>query len=312
MKIAINDKSMEKSETLNKSDVTGVPSNANDPKVDSGVQHDVQGSEKSGPAPSAGETAGYAGSDVTGGDLTAHQDAGAAMDASVAQRGAEQEMWAQQNAGEVAQQTVDLKPDASHPESGLPTNADGKENTGGANAMDDDTQKKTMNDDNLNDAGSAQSSSAPTSSVSDETPRAATENDERFLRAVAELENFKRQSARREQEARERASRNVIEDLLPVLDNFERALEAARTARDVEGVRMGIEFIAQQLRDALKGHGVESIESLGQKFDPLKHDALEEVVGSEQPEGTILSEAQRGYTYKGQVLRPSRVRVAGK
>jgi len=57
---------------------------------------------------------------------------------------------------------------------------------------------------------------------------------------------------------------------------------------------------------------VESIESLGQKFDPLKHDALEEVAGSKHPEGTILSEAQRGYTYKGQILRPSRVRVAGK
>lgn len=158
----------------------------------------------------------------------------------------------------------------------------------------------------------AQGGSVGAAGVGDEMPRAATENDERFLRAVAELENFKRQAARREQEARERASRNVIEDLLPVLDNFERALEAARTAKDVEGVRTGIEFIAQQLRDALKGHGVESIESLGQKFDPLKHDALEEVAGSEHPEGTILSEAQRGYTFKGQILRPSRVRVAGK
>ena len=74
----------------------------------------------------------------------------------------------------------------------------------------------------------------------------------------------------------------------------------------------GIEFIAQQLRDALKGHGVESIEAMGQKFDPLKHDALEEVTESGHPEGTILSEAQRGYTFKGQVMRPSRVRVAGK
>ncbi len=153
---------------------------------------------------------------------------------------------------------------------------------------------------------------ASQASFGEEAARVVAENEDRFLRAVAELENFKRQAARRETEARERASRNVIEDLLPVLDNFERALEAARTAKDVEGVRMGIEFIAQQLRDALKGHGVESIEALGQKFDPLKHDALEEVAESGHPEGTVLSEAQRGYLYKGQVLRPSRVRVAGK
>lgn len=133
MKAAINDKSMDKSETLDKSDVTGVPSNANDPKVDSGVQRDVQGSQKSGPAPAAGEMAGHAGSDVTGGDLTAHHDAGAAMDASIAQRSAEQKMWAQQNMGEVAQQTVDLKPDAAHPEGGLPSNPDQKESSGGAN-----------------------------------------------------------------------------------------------------------------------------------------------------------------------------------
>ncbi len=133
MKTAINDKSMDKSETLNKSDVTGVPSNANDPKVESGVQGDVQGSQKSGPAPAAGEMAGHAGSDVTGGDLTAHHDAGAAMDASLVQRGAEQEMWALQNAGEVGEQTVDLKPDATNPEGGLPSNPDQKESSGGAN-----------------------------------------------------------------------------------------------------------------------------------------------------------------------------------
>lgn len=135
MESVLNDKSMDKSETLNKSDFTGVPSNANDPKVDNGVQSDVSGAAKSGPAPSAGETSGYAGSDVTGGDLTAHHDAGVAMDEMLANRLDEQQMWQQQNAGEVAQQTVDLKPAAAHPDGGLPANADGKENSGGANPI---------------------------------------------------------------------------------------------------------------------------------------------------------------------------------
>lgn len=133
MESVLNDKSMDKSETLNKSDYTGVPSHSNDTKMDSGVQDDVQGSEKSGPSPSAGETAGYAGSDVTGGDLTAPQDADAALDEMLTNRNDEQKMQQRQIKGEVAQQTVDLKPAAAHPESGMPSNADGKENSGGAN-----------------------------------------------------------------------------------------------------------------------------------------------------------------------------------
>ncbi len=133
MESVLNDKSMDKSETLNKADYTGVPSNANDAKMDSGVQNDVAGSEKSGPAPSAGETAGLAGSDVTGGDLPAYRDAGVAMDEVLANRHDEQQMQQQQIQGNVAQQTTNLKPAAAHPESGMPSNADGKENSGGAN-----------------------------------------------------------------------------------------------------------------------------------------------------------------------------------
>ncbi len=129
MESAINDKSMNDDQAMNKSAVTGVPNAAVDPNVQAesgdpsssegtGVQRDVAGAEKTGPGPSAGETAGYAGSDVTGGDLTAHQSAGAALDASVAQRGEEQQMLQQQIQGNVAQQTTDLKPSAADPENG--------------------------------------------------------------------------------------------------------------------------------------------------------------------------------------------------
>ena len=129
MESAINDKSMNDDQAMNKSAVTGVPNAAVDPNVQAesgdpsssegtGVQRDVAGAEKTGPGPSAGETAGYAGSDVTGGDLTAHQNAGAALDASVAQRGEEQQMLQQQIQGNVAQQTTDLKPSAADPENG--------------------------------------------------------------------------------------------------------------------------------------------------------------------------------------------------
>ena len=326
MESAINDRSMNDDQAMNKSSVTGVPNAAVDPNVQaesgdpssskgSGVQRDVLGAEKTGPAPSAGEMAGYAGSDVTGGDLTAHHDAGAAMDASLQQRGAEQQMQQQQVAGEVASQTTDLKPHSANPEDGTPTNERASddsrggsmpdETAGTASTFDDETQKKTMN----SEASATNDMTSSTRSNDEAAQNELAEANDKFLRLVAEFENFKRQAARREQETRERAARNVIEDLLPVLDNFERAVEAARTSDDFAGVRMGVEFIAQQFRDTLKGHGVEAIETQGQPFDPLKHDALEEIE-SDQPAGTIVNEAQRGYLYKGQVMRASRVRVA--
>ena len=131
-----------------------------------------------------------------------------------------------------------------------------------------------------------------------------------LLQLAADFENFRRQAARRESEARDRAVRSVVEDLLPVLDNFERAVDASRNATDVNSLRMGVEFILQQLQNALKSHGVEPIEATGQPFDPQKHEAVEQVSNWDEVPGTVVAEAQRGYTYKGQVLRASSVKVA--
>lgn len=140
-----------------------------------------------------------------------------------------------------------------------------------------------------------------------ETELAATKAA--LLQMAADFENFKRQAARRESEARERAVRSVVEDLLPVLDNFERAVEAATNATDVESLRVGIGFILQMFQEALRNNGVTPIEAKGQNFDPLQHEAIAQIESDEAP-GTIVEEAQRGYVYKGQVLRASLVKVA--
>ena len=131
-----------------------------------------------------------------------------------------------------------------------------------------------------------------------------------LLQLAADFENFKRLTARRESEARDRAVRSISEDLLPVLDNFERAVEAARTATDVASVRMGVEFILQMLSDSLKSHGVTVIAALGQPFDPIQHEAVEEIEIEGETAGTVVEETLRGYEFKGQVLRASRVKVA--
>ena len=241
---------------------------------------------------SATEMAGPSGANMTGGELTPPQDAEQTLDENIAQRDEEQDMFRRQMEEEVETQTKDLEPN-NNPDSG---------------AAADERDAQERRDESAPAAGGASASAGAST-------RSENEEDDhtRYLRAVADLENFKRQSMRRENETRERAARRVIEDILPVLDNFERAVEAAKTARDVDSVRIGIEFVAQQLRDALKGHGVQPIETAsGAKFDPLHHEALEEVEGTPHEEGAIIDEVQRGYTHNGQVLRTSRVRVAGK
>ena len=132
-----------------------------------------------------------------------------------------------------------------------------------------------------------------------------------LLQMAADFENFKRAASRREAEARERAARRVIEDLLPVFDNFDRAIQAAGSARDVETMRVGLEFIGQQMQSTLGEIGVQPIEAKGQPFDPTLHDAIEEIPGTGAQPGTVIEESSRGYTLNGNVLRAARVKVAG-
>jgi len=146
-----------------------------------------------------------------------------------------------------------------------------------------------------------------------ETTRAELdETKDRLLRLAADFENYKKLAVRRESESKERAVKNVLSDLLPVLDNFERAVHASSSSQDVQNLKMGVEFILQQLHEVLRSHGVEPIEAAGQKFDPQFHEAQEEVSSEEHESGTILDETQRGYRYKDQVLRPTIVKVAKK
>lgn len=239
--------------------------------------------------PSAGDT-----SSNPGGDITPEQDAGQALDEVTSTRVQEVETWGEQGRGETEQQTTHLKPSPANPAEGLPANPTGKENTGGANPE-----------------GETGVGSGGDSGDDDPVASAHAEWNEKYLRLAADFENFKRQAQRREADVRERTVRNIFEDLLPVLDNFERAVQAAQNASDVAPLRIGVEYILKQLHESLREHGVEPMETRGQKFDPMYHEALEEVPGSGQTPGTVLEEAQRGYSFKGQVLRTARVRVAG-
>ncbi|HEY3375986.1 MAG TPA: nucleotide exchange factor GrpE [Armatimonadota bacterium] len=130
------------------------------------------------------------------------------------------------------------------------------------------------------------------------------------LRAHADFDNFrKRMRAERDQEF-SRGSERVLADLLPVVDDFERALAAVSESSTVESLTQGVDLIYRQMLGLLGRYGLAAMEVEGKPFDPKFHDAVARVVTDAQPEHTIIGEIQRGYTRNGEVFRPAKVAVS--
>jgi len=136
------------------------------------------------------------------------------------------------------------------------------------------------------------------------------EKTDRYLRTVAEFDNFKKRTQREREEYIRFANESLLRELLPVLDNFDRALEAARAAAETESVVAGVELIQRELLKALEKFGVTPYSALGQPFDPERHEAVLRVVRPGAPDMTVVEETQRGYLLNGRVLRPAMVVVA--
>ncbi len=143
-----------------------------------------------------------------------------------------------------------------------------------------------------------------------ETEKLKAERDallDRLARLQAEFDNARKRAVRDQQEFREYAAADVIKNILPILDSFERALKAGGDSTEF---RNGIELIYRQFQDALQKIGVQPIVSTGQPFEPRIHEAVEMVDTTEVPDHHVLDELQRGYKYKDRLLRPAMVRVA--
>jgi molecular chaperone GrpE len=130
---------------------------------------------------------------------------------------------------------------------------------------------------------------------------------ELLLRRQAEFDNFRKRTEKERSDYLQYAGTELVRDLLPILDDFDRALK-------VEGgnpeYTKGVEMIYSRMYDKLKKMGLEPIETAGKPFDPHLHQAVERVETQDAPDGTILGEFQRGYHFKGKLLRPSMVKVA--
>ena len=140
--------------------------------------------------------------------------------------------------------------------------------------------------------------------------REVEEHRDRHLRAAAEFDNARKRAARERDEYSRYANESLLRELLPVLDNFERALQAVRGEPAAAAVTAGVELIQRELLRVLEKFGVTSFTSVGQPFDPERHEAIARVPAQGRPEGTVADETARGYLLNGRVLRPAMVTVA--
>ena len=138
------------------------------------------------------------------------------------------------------------------------------------------------------------------------------DSQDRLLRLQAEFDNFRKRSIKERQEFIKYANEGLIIELVGMLDNFERSIKAADQRQDFKLLHQGVDMISKQLHKLLEEKGLRRINSIGEKFDPNKHEAIEAAASDEAEEGCILEEFQPGYILNDRVIRPAMVKVAKK
>lgn len=142
----------------------------------------------------------------------------------------------------------------------------------------------------------------------DEVVRERDAHRERLLRVTAEFDNYRKRTERERREWVDQAAGDLLGDLLPVVDNLDRALAAE--SGDGDALRQGVEIIRRQLLDVMARRGVAPIEAVGADFDPTLHEAVAHEPGDGHRDGEVVKELRRGYTLRQRLLRPSMVMVA--
>ena len=159
--------------------------------------------------------------------------------------------------------------------------------------------------------GAADGSTAALQAQIDQLTQERSTLLDQLLRRQAEFENYRRRVDRERAETYARSRAEVVLELLPVIDNFERALASLEhSGNDAKSLQEGIELIHRQLNDALAKFGLEPVEAVGQTFDPNVHEAVSAEPSTEHEENTVIAEFQRGYKLGEKLLRPAKVKVA--
>ncbi|GKV54343.1 protein GrpE [Sporosarcina sp. NCCP-2222] len=165
------------------------------------------------------------------------------------------------------------------------------------------------------DSESPEVSKAPTEvkdekeAIIEELKSKLEEEENKQLRLLADFENFKRRANLDKESLQKYRAQSLMTNLLPVLDNFERALNIEAKSEETQSLMTGMDMVYRNLLDALKSEGLKEIEAAGQEFDPNFHQAVMTGNDGEKASGIVLQELQKGYKLKDRVLRPSMVQV---
>ncbi|MBW2557985.1 MAG: nucleotide exchange factor GrpE [Deltaproteobacteria bacterium] len=144
----------------------------------------------------------------------------------------------------------------------------------------------------------------------EESEKTASENHDKYLRACAELENYKKRAARDREDFIKYGNETLIKNMLPTVDNMERALEHSSDLEDLKAFVDGLALIRDGFLAALGRHGVEEIEAIGKDFDPNFHEAMMQVEGKKKEDNKVVEEFEKGYLLNGRLLRPSKVSIS--
>ncbi len=143
-----------------------------------------------------------------------------------------------------------------------------------------------------------------------EKDKEIAELKDKYLRTLADSENARKRIRQQSEESIRIQREAILRDLLPIIDNLERALAAARNGNDARTIVDGVEMTVRALLDFLRAQGVTPIQSVGQAFDPNRHEAVDHVASQAHPPNTVVDEFHRGYLIGDRILRPARVSVA--
>lgn len=192
--------------------------------------------------------------------------------------------------------------EARPPENDLPADDNG--------SPDSENVANTANSAAPKAAGAAEKSAAPPEDPLEAARAEAQKNRDQLLRVAADFDNYKKRARRELGDAVKVGREDLLRDLLPVFDNFERASAHAGTATDVKALAEGISMVQRQFVDVLGKLGVERVASTGEPFDPAVHEAVQHLETDEFAPGVVAAELQAGYRMGGRVLRPALVVVA--
>ncbi len=138
----------------------------------------------------------------------------------------------------------------------------------------------------------------------------ANASQDQYLRTMADMDNLRKRTQREKEDSAKFANENILRDILPVIDNLERAVEHVEQSQDCSGLLEGVQMTLTQFGQLLTSFGVTSVDAVGQPFDPAYHQAMGQMESAEHPANTVVQQMQKGYQLNNRLLRPSFVMLA--